>query len=66
MRTPLTARITENEAALKGSIAMHALGRVGEPDDVASAIEWLMDPAQSWITGQVLGVDGGLATVRSR
>ena len=66
VRTPLTARITENEAALKGSIAMHALGRVGEPDDVASAIEWLMDPAQSWITGQVLGVDGGLATVRSR
>ena len=66
VRTPLTARITENEAALKGSIAMHALGRVGEPDDVASAIEWLMNPAQSWITGQVLGVDGGLATVRSR
>lgn len=66
VRTPLTARITENEAALNRSIAMHALGRVGEPDDVASAIEWLMDSAQAWVTGQVLGVDGGLATVRSR
>jgi len=45
---------------------MHALGRVGEPEDVASAIAWLLDPAQSWVTGQVIGVDGGLATLRSR
>ena len=66
VRTPLTARITGNEAALKASTAMHALGRVGEPEDVASAIAWLLDPAQSWVTGQVIGVDGGLATLRSR
>ena len=61
VRTPMTARITGNEAALKASTAMHALGRVGEPEDVASAISWLLDPAQSWVTGQVIGVDGGLA-----
>jgi len=66
VRTPMTARITGNEAALKASTAMHALGRVGEPEDVASAIAWLLDPAQSWVTGQVVGVDGGLATLRSR
>ena len=66
VRTPLTARITGNEAALKASTAMHALGRVGEPEEVASAIAWLLDPAQSWVTGQVIGVDGGLATLRSR
>jgi NAD(P)-dependent dehydrogenase (short-subunit alcohol dehydrogenase family) len=66
VRTPMTARITGNEAALKASTALHALGRVGEPDDVASAIAWLLDPAQSWVTGQVIGVDGGLATLRSR
>jgi NAD(P)-dependent dehydrogenase (short-subunit alcohol dehydrogenase family) len=66
VRTPLTARITGNEAALKASTALHALGRVGEPEEVASAIAWLLDPAQSWVTGQVIGVDGGLATLRSR
>jgi len=66
VRTPMTVRITGNEAALKASTALHALGRVGEPDDVASAIAWLLDPAQSWVTGQVIGVDGGLATLRSR
>ena len=66
VQTPLTARITSNEASLKGSIAMHALGRVGEAGDVAAAIEFLLNPANQWITGQVLGVDGGLGTVRSR
>lgn len=66
VRTPMTARITGNETAMKASTAMHALGRVGEPEDVASAIAWLLDPAQSWVTGQVIGVDGGLATLRSR
>ncbi len=63
-RTPLTSRITENEAAMKKSLAMHALGRIGEASEVASAIEWLLDPMQAWVTGQVIGVDGGLATVR--
>ena len=66
VRTPPTARFTANEAALKASTALHALGRIGEPEDVASAIEWLLDPGQTWVTGQILGVDGGLATVRSR
>jgi NAD(P)-dependent dehydrogenase (short-subunit alcohol dehydrogenase family) len=65
-RTPLTTRITGNETVAKGSLAMHALGRFGEAADVASAIEWLLDPRQHWITGQILGVDGGLATVRGR
>lgn len=66
VRTPLTADLTENEATLKTSTAMHALGRIGEPSYVASGIEWLLDPQQSWITGQVIGIDGGLARVRPR
>lgn len=64
--TPLAARITSNEAALKASSAMHALGRIGQPEDVASMIEFLLDPANSWITGQVFGVDGGLGTLRAK
>ena len=66
VRTPLTARITGNAAAEQASVAMHALGRLGEPADVANAIEFLLNPANSWITGQTLGVDGGLGTLRSR
>ena len=64
VRSALSARITGNEGALKASIAMHALGRIGDPGDVASAIAWFLDPANSWVTGQVLGVDGGLGRLR--
>jgi NAD(P)-dependent dehydrogenase (short-subunit alcohol dehydrogenase family) len=63
-RTPLAAPILRSEAALKYSTALHPLGRIGEPADVASAIAWLMQPEQSWLTGQVLGVDGGLVSVQ--
>ena len=66
VRTPLTARITGSAAGEQSSLAMHALGRLGEPGDVARAIAFLMDPQNSWITGQTLGVDGGLGTLRSR
>lgn len=64
VRTPLTQAITGNEAALRYSTSLHALRRIGEPGEVASAIRWLLDPAQSWITGQTIGVDGGLATIQ--
>lgn len=66
VRTPLTARITGSASAEAASLAMHALGRLGEPEDVARAIAFLLDPANAWLTGQVLGVDGGLGTLRSR
>jgi len=64
--TPLTARLTQNEASLKASIAMHPLGRLGEPDDIAAAIDFFLDPRNGWITGQVLAVDGGLSTLKVR
>ncbi len=38
----------------------------GEPDDVAGVIDYLLSDQSAWITGQVFGVDGGLATVRPR
>jgi NAD(P)-dependent dehydrogenase (short-subunit alcohol dehydrogenase family) len=64
--TPLARPITSNERALRASVRMHPLGRIGEPDEVSRVIEFLLAPQSSWITGQVLGVDGGLARVQSR
>ena len=65
-KTPLTQGLVASELAEKASIGMHPLGRLGTPEDVARAILFLLDPAQDWITGQVLGVDGGLASLKTR
>lgn len=64
--TPLASAITSNESALKASTSMHPLRRIGQPVDVARVIAWLLGPESSWITGQTLGVDGGISRVRSR
>jgi NAD(P)-dependent dehydrogenase (short-subunit alcohol dehydrogenase family) len=65
-RTPLTESLTRHDASMKASAALHPLGRIGEPEEVASAIRWFLDPQQSWVTGQVLAVDGGLSSVQAR
>ena len=65
-RTDLTRALTQNETVAKMSAALHPLGRIGEPSEVASAICWLLDREQSWVTGQVIGVDGGLGHIQAR
>lgn len=64
--TPATSKIVENPTALKASLTNHPLGRIGQPADIASLIAWLLQPENSWITGQVIAVDGGLSTLRNR
>ncbi|MEP0545991.1 MAG: SDR family oxidoreductase [Rhodothermales bacterium] len=67
VRTPLTERLTSSDAAVDASAKMHALGRIGEPDDLVDALHFLLDSSRSgWVTGQTLSVDGGFATVRPR
>lgn len=60
--TKIASRITGNEAALKASVAMHPFGRIAQPDEVASAVLFLL--RHPYITGQVLGVDGGLSSLK--
>ena len=64
--TPLTAQLISNALAFKASKVMHALDRIGSPEDIARAIIFLLDPENNWITGQVLAVDGGLSKVRPK
>ncbi|HEY8368859.1 MAG TPA: glucose 1-dehydrogenase [Thermodesulfobacteriota bacterium] len=48
----------DNRARLAPQIA---LGRVGEPDDIAAVVAFLVSPDGGWITGQVIDANGGLA-----
>lgn len=65
-RTPLTQAIVSNEFALKASTAFHPLGRIGEPEDVAAAILWLLSDESAFITANVIAVDGGLSSIKLR
>lgn len=64
MRTPSTERLFSAGQAEKQIAAQYPLGRYGCADDGADAITWLLSDEAAWITGQVLGVDGGFASVR--
>lgn len=64
--TKLTHKITSNEMSLKFSKAMHALGRVAAAHEVANAVAFLLNENNSFITGQVLAVDGGLSSLQPK
>jgi NAD(P)-dependent dehydrogenase (short-subunit alcohol dehydrogenase family) len=61
-RTGLSANLWQNETTLAASVAMHPLGRIGEPADIAAAVMYFLSDEASWTTGQILGIDGGLGT----
>lgn len=62
--TPLAARLLSNDAKRDASAKRHPLGRVGTPADIAAAACYLLSDEASWVTGQTIGVDGGLGTLR--
>jgi NAD(P)-dependent dehydrogenase (short-subunit alcohol dehydrogenase family) len=65
-RTPLAASLTANDA-MAGAIAqLHALPRLGEAEDIAPLAALLLSSESGWITGQVIGVDGGRSTLRTK
>ena len=65
VQTPLSSKIWSSEAALKSSLSLHPTRTMGTPNQIASAITWLLSPEQSWVTGQVIHVDGGLSQLKT-
>ena len=50
------------EKVRESIIAQIPAGRLGEPEEIASAVLYLTSPQAAWVTGQTLAVDGGFST----
>lgn len=61
--TPLAKRLLSNDKKKEMMDARHPLKRVGTSEDIANVAAFLLSDDSSWITGQVLGVDGGMSTL---
>ncbi len=64
--TPLAAGLTGNPQMAASLAQMHPLGRLGKPQDSAALAAFLISEQADWISGQVIGVDGGRARLRSK
>ncbi len=62
--TPLATHLLSSDEKKTTSAKRHPLLRIGSPDDVAHAAYYLLSDASSWVTGQVIHVDGGLSAMR--
>ena len=63
VRTAMTAETQQDPARLERALALHPLGRLGEPEDVAGAAFFLASEDAAWVTGIALPVDGGYTCV---
>lgn len=63
--TPLAKRILSNEKSIENAKNRHPLKKVGEAEDIAHAINYLVSEDSKWMTGQVLRLDGGMSSIRN-
>ena len=62
--TPLASRLLANDRQRESAAERHPLKRVGQAQDIASAAAFLLGTQSSWMTGQVIHVDGGMSSLR--
>ena len=62
--TPLAASLLNSDQKIDANAQRHPLKRVGTPLDIANAVEFLLTDKSSWVTGQILSIDGGMSTIK--
>ena len=62
--TPLAAKLLGNDRQKEGAINRHPLKRYGQPEDIANMAVMLLSKDASWMSGQIVSIDGGLSRLR--
>jgi len=62
--TPLAASLLNSDQKMDANAQRHPLKRVGSPLDIAHAVEFLLTDKSSWVTGQILHIDGGMSAIK--
>jgi NAD(P)-dependent dehydrogenase (short-subunit alcohol dehydrogenase family) len=59
VKTPMASILSDNEYARNEYLSLMPISRIGRPEDVGAIVAFLLSEEASWITGQIIGVDGG-------
>ena len=62
--TPLAANFFATDEKRAAMDAKYPLGRAGKAADLANMAAMLLSPNSGWVTGQIIGVDGGMSAIR--
>ncbi len=62
--TPLASKLLSSDEKRKANADRHPLRRIGKPEDAANLASFLLSEKSSWMTGQILHLDGGLSTIK--
>lgn len=63
-QTKLAGRLLNSEEKIEAMANKHPLKKIGSPKDLANALEFLLSDNSSWVTGQILAVDGGMSRLK--
>jgi NAD(P)-dependent dehydrogenase (short-subunit alcohol dehydrogenase family) len=63
--TPLAGSLLNTDEKKEANAQRHPLKKIGKPEDLANLAAFLLSEKSSWITGQVLHVDGGMSSLRA-
>jgi len=64
VNTPLASRLLNTDEKIQASEKRHPLNRIGSKEDIAAMAKFLLSDESSWITGQVMKVDGGISSIK--
>jgi 3-oxoacyl-[acyl-carrier protein] reductase len=63
-QTKLAGRLLNSDEKVEAMAQKHPLKKIGSPNDLANTVDFLLNDSSSWISGQILAVDGGMSSLK--